>query len=331
VIAAVLLSVLALGENRAWKLAIELEGPLEEARLECGADGTTRLVGPLLEGERRALEVPIPVRSPLGATALMELPFPHLVTVPAEAAQRCRIAGWRPAEEEALRSAGPGLLARPRPPAPGGQGPRPGPAEGLLAVLVLVLLLRLRGRPWFQAVAGLGGGVVLGLLARSRPAAGPARTILEVDPAAAVALRVTVARDRLAIENHLEVLPQGGALELLVSLEDGQAHALAPGRALVSIATVAAPALEPQRNDWGDLERAWSRSAPGARRPPGAWPRGQPVQRALGPLQDTTSPPGWLASALPPGREVLLARAGEGTWVRVLGFPALRESDPAGD
>ena len=64
------------------------------------------------------------------------------------------------------------------------------------------------------------------------------------------------------------------------------------------------------------LAEVWTRDAAGEWRFHGAWAAGTP----LGPPVAGGAPPGWLASALPAGRAVLLAREPSGAWLRCFGF-----------
>jgi hypothetical protein len=316
---ALLVACAAGGENRLWFVDLELSGPCEELRLDCGADGETLVRGPFASGEDRRASVPVPVRSPLGVEGLSSLPLPRVRAVPEEAASAVRVLGWsewQPAPE-LERDAG-ALLFRPRPPLAPAR-PRAGWPELLLVGIAGGFLLRLRHRPAVSLALALGAGLAAVELARSRTAALHAERLLEWETGGALALSVTVARDELALPREwLEIAPEGARLEfVLPNLGCGSARA--SGARLAAVERAPVPPLAARENGGEPLAEVWTRSAGGEWLARGSWPRGEPLG---GPTQgDRRDPPGWLASALSPGRGALLARTAAGTWLRCLGFP----------
>ncbi|HED65017.1 MAG TPA: hypothetical protein ENJ09_05615, partial [Planctomycetes bacterium] len=155
---AILLLLLALlGENRLFVGRVELVGPVSEVRFDCGAAGEVRLRADLVEGERRGVEIPFPVRSPLGIDALDDVPAPRVV----EPARGVRFAGWSEAQPAARFAVLPlGLTSRTRPPlARGGAGGAGGAGVGLAIALATGLgVLALRRRAGLALCVGLAGG-----------------------------------------------------------------------------------------------------------------------------------------------------------------------------
>ena len=321
---------LARGENRLWFVDVELEGPGAELVLDCGADGATRVPGPFLAGEQRTLCVPVPARSPLGGAGLGAVPLPRVELRGAPGgAGSARVRGWsaeQPAAELERRVGA--LLARPRPPGPGAHA-GPSVAELLLLFVAGVLALRWRRRLVPCALVGLGAGALGFALARRDVGERAVVAVQELDlgTGAGLALEVYVARDELALPRaeRLEVVPAGHALEL--EARDGAWRARARGAELQALSAgdgAALALLDPADNGWRDLALAWTRDAGGVWRARGAWPRGAALERG----EPGAGAPGWLASALPPGRGVLVGRLAEpeegvsAAWVRCVGFEA---------
>lgn len=317
----VLLPVLLLaaqGENRLWFVDLELRGACAEVRIDCGPDGETRFLGPFAAGENRRLSVPVPVRILAGAGAPAAA-LPQALVLPPDAAATAQVLAWsapQPAvEEEQLTGA---LRSRPRPPLVSA-APRAAWPEIVLVLTAGGFLLRLRRRPFFFVPLALAAGMASLALARSRRSAAGAETVLEWEAGGTAALSVTVARDELALPRAwLEVAPAGSRLEFLLSGR-GPGLARARGAQLTALESAGIPAIEPGRNEGEALVACWTRTAAGEWSARGPWPRGEPLgSRAA----DQGDPPGWLASALPPGRSALLGRTAAGKWLRCLGFPA---------
>jgi len=319
---------LARGENRLWFVDVELEGPGAELVLDCGADGATRVPGPFLAGEHRSLCVPVPARSPLGVEALGSVPLPSVeLRGDPGGAGSAHVRGWSAEQPgaELERRVG-ALLTRPRPPAPGAHA-GPSAAELLILFVAGVLALRWRRRLVPCVLVGLGAGALGFALARRDAGERAVVLVQELDLGSGLALEVRVARDELALARteRLEVVPAGHAL--LLEARAGAWRARARGAELQSLSAVNGPAaerLDPARNGWRDLARAWTRDAAGVWRARGAWNVGAALETG----EPGAGAPGWLASALPPGRGVLvgrLAEAEEGVsaaWVRCVGFEA---------
>ncbi|MCZ6597710.1 MAG: hypothetical protein O7B99_08740, partial [Planctomycetota bacterium] len=228
-IAALLVLAVALpgaqGENRLWLADLELEGPFESVVLDCGGDGRAVLVGPLLAGERRTLAVPLPVRSPLGASTLASVPAPAIEVRP-PGAGTATFVGW--SEEQPARrfeTVAPALRGRPRPPV---EGVAAGPRRASIAALLVVagaFVLGLTWRARLVLVAAVGVAAAAGvLLLESRPGSdGRPITIVEGEAGAPTWLRVrgaAVATGDLGSGGtiRLESVPVGAALEVEVDL-----------------------------------------------------------------------------------------------------------------
>jgi len=319
ILAPVLLLLCAAGgENRLWFVDLELRGACDEIQLDCGSDGVTRILGPFASAEDRRSSVPVPVRSPLGAEGLDSLPLPRARVLPATSLATVRVLGWsqeQPAAELQRRAAP--LLGRPRPPVASD------PARAALPELALVLIaggfmLRFRRRLWVCLALALGAGFATLELARSRQAEARPVRVLEWEAGGALALSVRVARDELALPSEwLEIAPEGRALELLWT-STGSGLARARHGSLAAAESAAIPPLARGDNGGEPLDAVWTRSASGEWTAHGPWPVNAPLGlRAPGGSGD---PPGWLASALPPGRSVLLGRTAGGEWLRCLGF-----------
>jgi hypothetical protein len=318
-LAALVLACAARGENRLWYVDLELRGACEAVRLDCGADGETRLAGPFSPGEDRRFTLPVPVRSPLGAQGLAAVPLPRAQALPAGAAAEVRVLGWsveQPAgvlEREARL-----LLARQRPPS-AGHAARAGWVELALVLAAGGFLLALRRRLVPALVLALGvSGLAFGLT-RARAGGSEAVELVDWEAGAASALGVHAAAERLALPRAgLEVTPEGCRIEFELSRDGRSGTASATRAALAALELVPPPPLSPGQNGSAALAEAWTRTARGDWRAHGPWPSGAPLPvPATDPRSD---PPGWLASGLPPGRGVLLARTEAGAWLRCLGF-----------
>jgi len=315
------LALLALGDgNRLWWLEVEARGPLEEFTLDCGADGTTRVRGPFLAGERR-LSVPVPLRVPLGIEGLSAAALPRA----REAG--VRVLGWSAEQPEAAfaREART-LLARGRPPV-GAAPARAGRAEALLALGLLPLLVRLRRRAvWAGAVALLAGGFLLWRTTQARPRA-VAVELLEADLGAGRALLVRGAYASLPLgRTRLEARPDGVALFFDVPSDGGGGRVQAPGVELHQLERAAPPELLVTGAS-ESLEAVWVRTPRGEWSAHGPWRRGTPLPPAV---PGGAAPPGWLTGALPPGVGILVGRKGADGWLRATGFELPTQESPNG-
>jgi hypothetical protein len=328
VIALALLLVLAQGlEVRAFWADVRLRGPLESVRFDCGPDGTLELDAGLVAGEERVLQLPFPVRSPLGVPGLAALPPPE-IEVSGGAPDAARFLGWSdPQPGAALARLHPTLLGRPRPPVPS-SGARIGAAQAALLGAFLLLAVAARRRPAVACALGLlGGGVLLALAAGRAPAA---RTLVveELDLALGQAFSVRAGSGALELDagegpERLEASPGDGVLAFALALDGDRASAVLradrPATRLYDLGTLAFEPVGRARNTGPDLVETWVRSSAGRWTAHGAWSSGSPLPAS----REGLSPaPGWLSAGLPPGRGVLLGRRGgaQDTWIRVLGF-----------
>ena len=305
--------------NRLWLVEVELRGPCESVRLDCGPDGETRLAGPFSGAEERRLRLAVPVRAPLGAAGLAALPLPRAELVPADAAGTVRVVGWsveQPAERLA-RVAGAGFEGA-RPPV-SSSPPRAHAPELLLVLASGALLARLRRRPLACASLALALALAVFALARSRTGASPTVRVVawEAGDSSAVEVRARAGELELPCD-ALEATPDGTPLVLELARAGTEGVARAPAGRLFAFASAAVPALTAARNDGDALAEVWTRGAGGEWRAHGPWPAGTPLGAAT--VEAGADPPGWLASGLPPGLPALLGRTAGGVWLRCLGF-----------
>ncbi|MSR61066.1 MAG: hypothetical protein EXS08_01290 [Planctomycetes bacterium] len=304
-------------ENRQWYVELELVGPCAAVRLECGADGWTRIEGPFLAGEERTLIVPVPVRSPLGAEGLAAVPFPQVVLEPAAAAGRARLGGWASEQlaSRLQRSAGElGVGARPSGRSLAARG---APAELAVVLAAGGFLLGLRRRFLACVLVALAAAGLAFALSRGRAGSCGEVELVQWQAGEEHALVLRVSANRLALDGErLEVVPAGRALEFHFGRDGRGGEVRAEGAQLTGLAEVPAPSLASARNDWQALAQVWTRSAGGEWSAHPEWGVGE----ALGPPRTGADPPGWLTGALPPGSEILVARSQGGAWVRCLGF-----------
>ncbi|MEX1025539.1 MAG: hypothetical protein WD226_10740 [Planctomycetota bacterium] len=285
------------GDARAWPVEVELRGPLEGVEFDLGPAGSARIVGRLVPGERRTVELPLPLALPFGTG---EVPVPALEPV-VDGAGSARVLGWAPARE--LDDLPAGLSRRPRPPAPSSAPPPRAPA--LLAGLALVLVAWRGPRRVGPAIALVGAPLLAWWVAGTEPAVAP-RTVIEVDLAAGKALRVSAWgrhahwRGRARVEAE----PPGAPLEIVLDLQgrEPEQRARVVGRG--HLVVLRAQALT-SRGDLAErlgvaFEQRWTRAADGAWRGPG-------------------TPPGWLVAGLPQGVPLTVGRTETGDWVRASG------------
>lgn len=320
--ACALVVALALGPQRAVRVAdVELRGPLDGATLALPGGGETRLEGRLAEGERRTLAAPVLL--PRGAA---DAGASEIEAAPGGV----RVLRWSGAPSwEAWTALPAGLRLRSRPPA--GAAVRAPSAAVLLALAAgATLATALRRRPLGALAAGLAStaAAILAPLASVGPGA---VRVLEGDGASGRWIAVDAAAGELELGERrplaLFTEPEDAALALAVSLADGGRVARAPGAGLTRV-----EALEPgprrlaaDGNRWGSFAVCWVRDVSGTWTWRGPWPLGRP----LPPAAPGEPPPGWLASSLPQGVPVLVARLEGGfgaappstpTWLRLVGF-----------
>jgi len=304
----------AQGPNRCWMGEVLLEGPLARVELDCGPDGRTLLDGALVAGERRTLTVPLPCAPPLGLDGLGAQPPPHVSVEGAGSARWLGFASVQP--EEGWLRVPPGLRGRPRPPA-GSAAPRvplsaPLVAAGAAAAAAVLGARRRAAR----VLAACAGAAVAAALASRGPAAGAPMAVLEADLEAGRGVRALAAAATLELGAgppplRLEAVPPDQPVELAVDLATGARTVRAAG-GLVRFDEEPDPAGAGR----APLQPAWFRDAQGG------WTRFASVAEGRGRPEAGEDPPGWLRAGLPPGRSVLLGRAADGDWVRLLGAPA---------
>jgi hypothetical protein len=307
-------------QNRAFWAEFALAGPLEGVSFEVGSAGTLHIDGALLAGEERRLVLPLPARS---AAERVE---PRVVIAERDPTLRggARFVGWRD-EPSALAKLPLGLRARASP-ALAAHGPIvPLSALALLAASAAIAVA-LRKRALLALGCALLAAVLLTLTVAAPSADGHARLcVIDGDVASAwwriseagygrVELRGAPGEFELAVE------PAGVGLTFRASL-DGALEARAPGAKLV---VTRALELEPSRssriqNGLASFAEVWVREA-GAWTFRGSWSTGA----ALADARPGPDPPGWLASGLPQGIPIVLARealgAGTRTYWRISGL-----------
>ena len=329
------------GETRAHLARVQLEGPLERVRFVVEPMGETVVEGPLLAGESRALQIPLPLWAPPGSVE------PEVV---ATGNGRAVFAGWvdplGAGAERAWLALPAGLRARARLPDPERE-PLRAPPLALLAVLAgFVLLLSQRRHPARAAAIGVASAVLTGALAFAGTPPPSRLRVLEGDAPSGRWIAVDGARGELALPAELplrvESRPARARLVWRVPLAgvrgwlDGEARPTwilrGAGAALFAVSTFEpAQPVEGSRNAWGDFERAWVRDEAGAAwRQVGPWAFGRPL-----PEGGPGDPPGWLVAGLPQGPRVFAGlldpdvgtgsppRGGPSVavWVRLTGFP----------
>lgn len=321
-----------------------LRGPLEGVQHRDRLGGRLRIEQRLLAGEERRLVVPLARR-----------PDPDLEPAPELEALGPQGAGGAPGggsasvlgwiEEDLPGNAA--LRARPRPPVATDRG---GPSPAALGTLALaaVVVAALRRRPSLALLGALALVLpAIGLQLRAGP--GPARTVrvLEGLRPGGAWLQVDTAPGNLRLEARpagalgLEVWPEpgpGAGPRWTVRPRPGQVDLWVldlPDHRLSLLGELdpGARTLDPDLNLWGPLEEVWVRSPEGIWSAHGPWGPGQALPAAQDP---SGGPPGWLASRLPQGRGVLVARLGPGAWsgrtlergeeprevwLRLVGFP----------
>jgi hypothetical protein len=311
-------------ENRLHLATVELVGPLEEARFDLGAMGETRVVGPLAEGERRTVQVPLPAwGDPRGAEPDVEV----------DGAGQARFVEWDAGGNAELArrwlAVPAGLRARPLPLPPAVDRRRPPEGAVLVVVAVFLVGLALRRRPGLGHALGLVGAAGVLFIALPGERAPSAVAVHEGDGDRWVTVVVDRGSLWALLEDgalRFEVSPPRAALTWTVELSSKYGFWKGSARgAVVFLVRAWDPegAFHEARNEVMGLEEAWVREAgsPGwVAHPP--WPRGHGLQSPIGPAD----PPGWLNPALPMGTGVLIGRAEpqflstEHHWIRLTGF-----------
>lgn len=314
-----------LAQNRAAFADVELVGPVRGVVLTPVFGGSTRIEGELAAGERRLVSVPVPVT----AAALNTPPrvtFDEPLALD-EIPGRARFLGWRggltPTE-----TLSPGLRAR----------ARPALAEAPLlisrAVVPLLLIaalvtLAVRKRAWLALlVATAASAALTPLVAPATRDIESSVTLVDGDHSVESWRRIDGALDEIAVptdihEFELWTEPIDAAVTWITPLDPTRPwRARARGARLFLASVVAADqaSLARSGNGYAAFDAAWLRSE-GEWSELGAWALDAPLPSAPRP----GSPPGWLASNLPQGVAILIAREQAGAaravrWVRVSGL-----------
>jgi hypothetical protein len=310
-------------ENRFWLAELEVVGPLDALRVDCGSAGETKLELGLLSGERRTVEVALPVRSPLGSAGLSAVVEPRIEERP-EMAGSARFLGWGdPQPEAALASFPPALLARPRPAVQeslGAAGFVEIGAALVLGALVLALAERLRAAA-LVGLAAVGSALLVLIALRGAAREGTLSSVLEGDlsdgpPGRWLLVESASSRCDAAAAARLEVEPAG--VPLFVELDPALRTTTFESRgARLSSLRIAAPPGRESPAPFGALAAVWYRAPSGELLHLGAWPeeREEPPPPVPGP-----PPPAWLLGGLPQGRGFLLARRSGSDYLRVGGI-----------
>jgi hypothetical protein len=304
---------LAGGEERLAWAALELHGPLQEVRLDCGAAGRTRIAMDLAAGEALKLRVPLPLGpgaepgSSASARASLEVRGSGIASLGPILTDPGRV------RFERLPV---GLRTRPRPPVEAARA-RAGIAEILLVVLGFLAVHARRSALAVGAAAAIGGLVFV--LASRRVPEPPVSRVIEMEAGWAEWIEIEGQLGALDLPERLEIEPGKAPLELDLELVAGRlgGRVRAPGVRLYGLRIGMGDVPSRAANKGPDLERCATRSAAGEWLEHGSWPRGEPLP-AGAPLR--AAPPGWLSAGCAPGRTVLLALRRDGAWVRVLGF-----------
>lgn len=320
--------VLLAGGACAFDLArfaeIELVGPLANVVIQAAGGGRTRVEGTLASGETRVVVVPI--AQPDGSTIAPVITF-DADPDPSRAIGAARFVRWRD-KTATLASLSAGLRARARP-ALAETAVVISRAAPLVLLAAAIVVVFTRRRP-FVTIA-----VALVAAAASYPlVTAPVRdleasvTLLDGDVRATSWRRVSGALDELTLaggdtEFVLESDPVDATVTWFVSLDRSHsARVRANGTRLFATRAVAMNenVLSRARNGYAAFDAVWLREA-GQWKHFGPWEFGAPLPAPQG----DGAPPGWLASALPQGIPILIARersasARSATWVRVSGL-----------
>jgi hypothetical protein len=286
---------------------IELKGPLSNVVLQAAGGGRTRIEGALAAGETRVLAVPI--AQPDGASSAPTITF-DVEPDPARASGAARFLRWRE-KSGAFTRLSPGLRARARP-ALAETVVEVSRAAPLVLLVAAIVVVSTRRRPLVALAVALGASGALIPLVRA-----PARdleasvTLVDGDAAAGVWRRVDAALDALALpsdelEFTLDVDPAHASVVWHVALDRTEPLRARSPRARLFVTRgieVADGLLSRARNGYAAFDDAWFRED-GVWKHVGPWPLGAPLPAPAA----ESAPPAWLASSLPQGVTILVAR-----------------------
>ncbi|MFT4648831.1 MAG: hypothetical protein ACI87O_003258 [Planctomycetota bacterium] len=307
-------------KNRWNPVSLRLVGPLDSVTIDCGRAGATHIEIPLLSGEKRNIQVPLPIH--------------------ASFVDRETDVTWQ----------GTGAVLWPQD--PGFETPSPGKASSLplplvpndvpvlpmasaLALVALALLLYfLRGKTNLLIPVGLlGSALLLAQVGTVHPDDSGLVRIIEINGTATWRV-LDSARDSMLHEPgqsvRMHVRPAGKGLHWWVTEEAGNLRIRARSKgSLLRKDFDTQPGmrrLSEDLNALGNLDQVWVREDSGQWTARGAWLLGTALPE---PVLDREGPPSWLVSALPQGPTIWVARLAEGvqpigkgeratqTWLRV--------------
>ncbi len=296
------------GQKNLWNpIRLQLVGPLDSVRIDCGAAGETRLEINLSSGESRDLQVPL-VIEPSFVDPKVDVSWEGTGSVQ-----------W-PATEE-LKA--PPFVAPSRLPLP--VVPVAVPVLPMAAILGLValalLMLFLRGKPGPRfAVTLVGSALLLWQVGVVHPAPPGFVRIIEMGGAGTwnvfdSAREVIPHQPGQSI--RLQVKPASTPVTWWVTERAGSlAIEARAGGALLRKQSTMKPGmlrLQKEQNALGNLESSWVREGSGQWTHRGPWPLGLALPDRV---PDGAPPPGWLVTGLPQGPEIWVARFAEGAGPR---------------
>ncbi|MBL8860351.1 MAG: hypothetical protein JNL28_17710 [Planctomycetes bacterium] len=319
-----LCAVAVAAQNRARFADVELVGPVRGVVLTIPGGGETRIEGELERGETRVVSVPVPAQASTNAPPLVSFDEPLALD---ETPGRARFLGWRGGLSP-LADLSPGLRARARPALE--ETPLAISSAALVVLLTaLVVTLALKRRPWLALVAGVVASAALYPLVAKPAEVGAARvTLIDGDTAQDSWRRIDAARDEIVVprdvhEFELWTEPADALVTWFAPLaNENEWRARARGARLFLASRCAGAGLTLARtgNGYAPLDSVWLREE-GEWRASSAWELDAPLPQG----RPAGAPPGWLASHLPQGVPILIARecggpARTARWIRLSGL-----------
>ncbi|MDZ4772308.1 MAG: hypothetical protein SGI72_04160 [Planctomycetota bacterium] len=303
---------------------IELVGPLANVVIEARGGGETRIEGELQAGETRLVVVPIAFQELSSATPTIRFDDDPNPLKPRGSA---RFVAWR-ASASPLSELSPGLRARARP-ALAATPIEISRAASLVLLAAAIGVLYLRKKPAVAlAVALVAALTTLPLVRAPVRALEATVTLVDGDVNETRWRRIDAALDQLTLADpnpnfELACDPPDARLAWRTALDvQIPARVLAHGARLFATRVVAVEegVLTRESNHYAAFDEIWLREE-GEWRRGGPWNFGAPLPRAGEPRD----PPAWLASSLPQGISILVARVSPGpgrppSFVRVSGF-----------
>jgi hypothetical protein len=290
-------------KNRWNPVSLRLVGPLDSVTIDCGRAGVTHIAIPLLSGEQRNIQVPLPIHGSFvdretdvtwqGTGAVLWSRYPDFET-PSPGTTSILPLPVVPNDVPVL------------------------PMASALALVALVLLLYfLRGNTKLLIPVGvLGSVLLLAQVGTVHPNDSGLVRIIEINGTAPWRV-LDSARDSMFHEPgqsvRMHVRPAGKALHWWVTEEAGILQIIVRSEgALLRKEFDTQPGmrrLSEDLNALGNLDQVWVREDSGQWTARGAWPLGTALPE---PVLDREGPPSWLVSALPQGPTIWVARLAEG-------------------